>query len=315
MGDKTNRRKVLVSTATSVGAITGITGTASASHCEPSWSNNGDPSNYNEVSVEDDITSKDSENRTEIVSNLTLIESLMDSQDRYLYHLAVSAYAQRGASEYCWGMINGHGVEIDVILGSLYPATDSDEIFVAPEPSSNAPHHDVSGDVAWSVIAGSLGAINPYASAGVVAADIVKTAVFDDTSEVNNNMAEYWWGYDRQQVAVSHWVDFYVRADRAADISVLDSVTEYGAANCDSPGDSACDDEYTAETNETVTVYPTYMRRWGTSGPGAYSTASIGGINWSEFKKGKELSADEKREKRIPNELQNDEDIYEIENI
>lgn len=278
----------MASAAASAGTLVGVTGTAAADHCEPRWAGDGDPDDYTDEGIVDQVIETDQESypELEMVSGLHLIETLYTDNGK-LYHLAVTGY---GECHNCYGRISGQGVRIDVSKGSLYPATDRDEMFVAPAPIDDG-NHNVDPDLAWSVLMASLGSMNPYTGAATAAADVVKAALFSDDPETDeNNAEEYWWEHDNA-VATGHYVDFYVRADYDAELTIIDEVTTWGGENCDSPDDIACDDEYTVRVD-------------------GYYTIRSGRIGSYSNEDKVELTRGEMKKKNVPKEIMKEESVY-----
>lgn len=234
------RRKVLATTAVSAGALAGITGSVSADHCKPEWANGGDPEDFDNKFKIDTEEDTDEEGDMSMVSGLLLLNHKNLGETEELFHLAVAGYGETGCS-YWDGTFAGHGVNLHCKTGSLYPSADQRAMLVAPETDS-ADDPNIDPDLAWTAFSSIVGTINPFASAGVAAANITKALAFDDTSQETNNSKDYFWKYDsaNQSTAAAHYVDFFITAPQYAKVEITDMFTRYGAGNCDSALDTPC---------------------------------------------------------------------------
>ncbi|MBZ6495260.1 hypothetical protein [Natrinema longum] len=238
----------------------------------------------------------DEEGDRSMVSGLFLLHHKKLGEDN-LFHLGVAGYGEIGC-DYIDGTISGHGVNVNCKTGSLYPSADRRAMLVAPETeSADAP--DIDPDLSWTVFSSIVGAINPYTSAAVAAANIAKALAFDDTAEDINNSKDYFWQYDppEQSHAAAHYVDFFVLAPQDGKVEITDMFTEYGAANCDSAIDTdpVCDENYTVKTKNEYDIYTSYL----------YPVPAEEGS-----RTGEKLSEEEMDELGIPDEIRDKGPIY-----
>lgn len=255
---------MLASTAATAGVLTGFTQTTAASRGCADIANHGDEDNFDEWGIDDTYKPEASQDSFsygathELTSGLHLIEALPKDNGNYVFHMAASAYGEVTDGE-CYDGYTSQGVKIKCHDGSLYGAENKNELLVAPEPDGGT-SHDVPENLAWSVLVNTFGALNPYASAAAVAADIVRAGVYDlNENSSENNAKEFWWDYSNQNTAhaASHLVDFFVKSrDYTSEVEAVHTMTIDGNLNCDGPGSSGyCRDWMTAETNYKATVH------------------------------------------------------------
>lgn len=273
MSNKVPRRKLLATTGVALGSgLTVGTTRVSADSCEqPNWLENGSKDDYDEA----DVAESDTDEAGWIHAANYFVGAYENASNELMFECATSVAGFDNCGDSANdAYLSGHGTKIDVDNGTLYANQDIDRIGVWPGNPEDNPDTSLAGDLAWTAAKGALGLINPQVGAGVLAADLVATAVFSDqfSGSDGNNSEYYAWGYsggfweEPSFNQLGHVLDFYVEPDdspgqtKAADVSF-----EHYVAS----GDKNYFDSFQNPTFETEKTYNyEYYDFTSTSGTG-----------------------------------------------